>query len=61
MIEHPVALVAGNALDLLRPYDIILDGTDNFPTRYLLDDACSILGKPYVYASIFQFADRRGS
>ncbi len=52
---HPVALTAANALDALAPYDVILDGTDNFPTRYLLDDACSLLGKPYVYASIFQF------
>lgn len=55
VVMHPFALTASNALDALRPYDVILDGTDNFPTRYLLDDACSLLGKPYVYASIFQF------
>jgi adenylyltransferase/sulfurtransferase len=44
-----------NALDILRPYDIIIDGTDNFPTRYLVNDACVLLKKPNVYGSIFRF------
>jgi len=44
-----------NALDLFRPYDVILDGTDNFPTRYLVNDACVLTGKPNAYGSIFRF------
>lgn len=44
-----------NALDIMRPYDVIVDGTDNFPTRYLTNDACVLLGKPNVYGSIFRF------
>src|SRR5579862_3012674 len=48
-------LTSANALDLFRPYDIIVDGTDNFPTRYLVNDACLLLGKPNVYGSIFRF------
>lgn len=52
---HEVALSSKNALELLRPYDIIVDGTDNFPTRYLVNDACVLLGKPNVYGSIFRF------
>src|SRR5882757_6798420 len=44
-----------NALDIIRDYDVIADGTDNFPTRYLVNDASVLLGKPNVYASIFQF------
>ncbi len=44
-----------NALDIIRDYDVIADGTDNFPTRYLVNDATVLLGKPNVYASIFQF------
>lgn len=44
-----------NALDLVRPYDIVVDGTDNFPTRYLTNDACVLLKKPNVYGSIFRF------
>jgi len=52
---HEGALTSANALDILRDYDIILDGTDNFPTRYLVNDACTILGKPNVYGSIFRF------
>ncbi len=50
---HNVAISSANALDLLTGYDIIVDGTDNFPTRYL--DACVLLGKPNVYGSIFRF------
>ena len=52
---HDCALTSDNALDLLRGYDVILDGTDNFATRYLVNDACVLLGKPNVYGSIFRF------
>jgi adenylyltransferase/sulfurtransferase len=52
---HETALTSRNALDLLRNYDVILDGTDNFPTRYLVNDACVLLGKPNAYGSIFRF------
>jgi len=55
VIPHNVALSSGNALELFRDYDIIVDGTDNFPTRYLVNDACVISGKPNVYGSIFRF------
>ncbi len=48
-------LTSENALDVLAPYDVIVDGTDNFPTRYLVNDACVLLGKPNVYGSIFRF------
>ena len=48
-------LSSANALDILKDYDIVVDGTDNFPTRYLVNDACVILGKPNVYGSIFRF------
>ncbi len=44
-----------NALDILKPYDVVVDGTDNFPTRYLVNDACVLLDKPNVYGSIFRF------
>jgi len=52
---YNVPLKADNALELFRDYDVIADGTDNFPTRYLVNDACVILGKPNVYGSIFRF------
>lgn len=52
---HEVRLSSENALELFKPYDIIVDGTDNFPTRYLVNDACVLLGKPNVYGSIFRF------
>ena len=52
---HEVALSSGNALDLLGGYDIVVDGTDNFPTRYLVNDACVLLRKPNAYGSIFRF------
>jgi sulfur-carrier protein adenylyltransferase/sulfurtransferase len=52
---YNTALSSENALDLFAPYDIIVDGTDNFPTRYLVNDACVILGKPNAYGSIFRF------
>ena len=48
-------LTSGNALDIIRQFDIVADGTDNFPTRYLVNDACVLLGKPNVYGSIFRF------
>ncbi len=48
-------LNSGNALDIIKDYDVVADGTDNFPTRYLVNDACVLLDKPNVYASIFQF------
>ncbi len=49
------ALSAANALGIMEPYDVVIDGTDNFPTRYLVNDACCILGKPNIYGSIFKF------
>ena len=52
---HETALRSDNALDIIRPYDLVIDGTDNFPTRYLVNDACVLLGKPNVYGSIFRF------
>ena len=48
-------LTSANALDIIRDYDVVADGTDNFPTRYLVNDACVLLDKPNIYASIFQF------
>jgi adenylyltransferase/sulfurtransferase len=53
--RHEVALTSENALEILKDYDIIVDGTDNFPTRYLVNDACVLLKKPNVYGSIFRF------
>jgi sulfur-carrier protein adenylyltransferase/sulfurtransferase len=52
---YETQITSANALDLLRPYDVVIDGTDNFPTRYLTNDACVLLGKPNVYGSIFRF------
>jgi adenylyltransferase/sulfurtransferase len=52
---YEARLTAANALDTFRPYDVIIDGTDNFPTRYLTNDACVLLKKPNVYGSIFRF------
>ena len=53
--KHEVAITSENALEIIRDYDIVVDGTDNFPTRYLVNDACVLLGKPNVYGSIFRF------
>jgi molybdopterin/thiamine biosynthesis adenylyltransferase/rhodanese-related sulfurtransferase/molybdopterin converting factor small subunit len=53
--KHGARLTSENALDIIREYDIVVDGTDNFPTRYLVNDACVLLGKPNVYGSIFRF------
>ncbi|SPE62420.1 putative adenylyltransferase/sulfurtransferase MoeZ (Includes: Sulfur carrier protein CysO adenylyltransferase; Sulfur carrier protein CysO sulfurtransferase) [Verrucomicrobia bacterium] len=55
VVLHPVRLTSENAFELIRPYDIVVDGTDNFPTRYLTNDACVLLSKPNVYGSIFRF------
>lgn len=52
---YEVALTSDNALEIFEPYDVVIDGTDNFPTRYLTNDACVLLGKPNVYGSIFRF------
>ena len=52
---YETALTSENALEIFRDYDVILDGTDNFPTRYLVNDACVLLGKPNAYGSIFRF------
>ncbi|HEY2091748.1 MAG TPA: molybdopterin-synthase adenylyltransferase MoeB [Thermoanaerobaculia bacterium] len=52
---HSAALSSENALDILRDYDVVIDGTDNFPTRYLVSDACTMLHKPNVYGSVFRF------
>lgn len=55
VIAHAARLDTGNALDLIGGYDLVVDGTDNFATRYLVNDACVLLGKPNVYASVFRF------
>ncbi|MEZ4883574.1 MAG: molybdopterin-synthase adenylyltransferase MoeB [Chitinophagales bacterium] len=54
-ILHNQRLTSDNALEIFKDYDLVADGTDNFPTRYLVNDACVLLGKPNVYASIFRF------
>jgi molybdopterin/thiamine biosynthesis adenylyltransferase/rhodanese-related sulfurtransferase len=53
--SYEVPLTSDNALEIFAPYDVVIDGTDNFPTRYLTNDACVLLGKPNVYGSIFRF------
>ncbi|MDB4949492.1 MAG: UBA/THIF-type binding fold [Gemmatimonadetes bacterium] len=53
--RHETRLTSENALEILADYDVVVDGTDNFPTRYLVNDACVLLGKPNVYGSIFRF------
>ncbi len=55
VVKHDTMLSSANALEILKDYDIVADGTDNFPTRYLVNDACVLLGKPNVYGSIFRF------
>jgi adenylyltransferase/sulfurtransferase len=55
VVSHETALNSQNAIDIFRDYDIIVDGADNFPTRYLVNDACVLTGKPNVYGSIFRF------
>ena len=55
VVRHDVRLDSTNAMEILRGYDVVLDGTDNFPTRYLVNDACVLLGKPHVWGSIYRF------
>ena len=55
IVPHEARLTSENAMEVLRPYDLVIDGTDNFPTRYLVNDACVLLGKPNVYGSIYRF------
>src|SRR5580693_3389453 len=55
VVKHETMLTSANALEILKDYDVVADGTDNFPTRYLVNDACVLLGKPNVYGSIFRF------
>ena len=55
VVEHKTIVNSGNVLDLIRDYDVVIDGTDNFPTRYCVNDACVIAKKPNVYGSIFRF------
>jgi molybdopterin/thiamine biosynthesis adenylyltransferase/rhodanese-related sulfurtransferase len=55
LVTYHTRISAQNAIDIIREYDIVADGTDNFPTRYLVNDACVLLKKPFVYASVFQF------
>jgi sulfur-carrier protein adenylyltransferase/sulfurtransferase len=55
VVKHETRLTSANALEILKDYDVVADGTDNFPTRYLVNDACVLLGKPNVYGSIFRF------
>jgi adenylyltransferase/sulfurtransferase len=52
---HQVRLSAANAMEILARYDVVLDGSDNFPTRYLVNDTCALLGKPDVYGSVYRF------
>ena len=55
VVLHPTRITSLNALDVIRPYDLVVDGTDNFPTRYLTNDACVLLRKPNVYGSVSRF------
>jgi len=55
VVRHDVRIDSANALEIIAGYDLVVDGTDNFPTRYLLNDACVLLGKPHVWGSIFRF------
>jgi len=55
VVKYPIKITSENALDLIRDYDLVIDGTDNFPTRYLTSDACVFLNKPNIYGSIFRF------
>lgn len=55
VVRHDLTLDSSNALDVIRDYDVVVDGTDNFPTRYLINDACVLLGKPHVWGSILRF------
>jgi len=58
IVKHETMLSSANALEIIKDYDIVADGTDNFPTRYLVNDACVLLNKPNAYGSIFRFEGR---
>jgi len=58
IVRYDTALSSVNALEVLEPWDVVIDGTDNFPARYLANDALQMLGKPYVYGSVYQFEGR---
>ena len=55
VIEHESRLTSANGMEIIGEYDLVVDGTDNFPTRYLVNDACVLLGKPFIYGSVFRF------
>jgi len=55
VVTHDVLLTSANAMSILEAYDLVVDGSDNFPTRYLVNDASVLLGRPYVYGSVFRF------
>jgi molybdopterin/thiamine biosynthesis adenylyltransferase len=55
VVKYTERMTSENVMDVITGYDVIVDGTDNFPTRYLVNDACVLLGKPNVYGSIFRF------
>ncbi|WP_025322081.1 HesA/MoeB/ThiF family protein [Deferrisoma camini] len=55
VVRHPVRLTAANALEIVRDYDVVVDGTDTFPSKFLVNDACAAAGVPYVYAGILRF------
>ena len=55
VMKYPTKISSDNALEIIRNYDVVIDGTDNFPTRYLVNDACILLNKPNIYGSIFRF------
>ena len=55
VVQHQIHINSENALEVFKPYDVIVDGTDNFPTRYLANDAAHFLAKPLVHGSIFRF------
>jgi molybdopterin/thiamine biosynthesis adenylyltransferase len=55
IIGHDTVLSSANVMEIMEPYDVVIDGTDNFPVRYLVNDACQFLGKPLIYGSIYQF------
>jgi sulfur-carrier protein adenylyltransferase/sulfurtransferase len=60
VVQYQARLTSENALEMIRPYDIVVDGTDNFPTRYLANDACVLLKKPNVYGSVLRFEGQAG-
>ena len=60
LVLHETRLTSANALDIVSAYDVVVDGSDNFPTRYLTNDACALLGKPNVYGAIHRFEGQAG-